>query len=109
MQIQIRAHAIDLTHQIRRAIDRRIRLSLGPLSGRIALSDCSLKPDDARSIPVSGAPGVHCRIEATCKDGTRIRTEARGVDCEEAAEVAAWRLQHRLRLRRDTLRMSGVG
>jgi hypothetical protein len=92
MQLRIQAVRLDVPAELRLAIDRRVRLTLGRHAAGIDRVQLTLASDE-------GATASLCRIRARLRDGESLAVE----DCAEgpksAATAAAWRLSHRMQRR----------
>ena len=94
MQLRIRARCLDVSPEIRRAIERNVRLMLGRHAVEIERTQVTLSPSEP------AREGNRCRIHVRLRRGERLAVEAHADDPCEAAAAAVWRLEHRLDRRR---------
>lgn len=97
MQLRIRARDLDIPHETRLGIERRMRLATGRHVARIAVARVNLSPDRSNG----GNAPVHCRVHVRFRMGAKLVVEDRAEDPMAAANSAAWHLEHRLDRERE--------
>ncbi len=98
MQLRISDRNLELPLDVRRAIERRLRLVIGRHAAGIARLHLTL----SRSRSPTEAETSRCRIRVDLRQGTTLTVEDAAADPSAAATAAAWRLQRRLRQRLGT-------
>lgn len=92
MRLQIQRRGFDSTEVDRDAIEKPLRLTLGPLAPGLRVARVSV----ARTESASGAPAVHCRLWVQSDAGTAMCVEEQLPSLQEAISGAAERLRRRL-------------
>lgn len=96
MQLRIRAQNLDVPPEMRHAIERKLRLTLGRHASAIKVARITLLP----AAPVGGNQACRCRIRVRLRQGMSLAVEDHAEDPHAAAAAAAWQLEQRLNRQR---------
>jgi ribosome-associated translation inhibitor RaiA len=96
MQVRILSRNGDLTRDMRRAIERQVRLIVGRHAAAVVRLQLKLRENEDDS-----PGGSHrCQIQVDLGHGESLSSVEDAVDPVAAAAGAAWRIHRRLRQRR---------
>jgi len=92
VQLRIRCRNLELSSEIRRVVERKLRLLLARHAPAIDHASVTLAPVAGRG----GSDSRRCRIHLRLHRGPNLVVEDDAGDVLAAVSNAAWRLDHRL-------------
>jgi hypothetical protein len=98
MKVHTQIRRLELPRDTLARIEERVRLALGVYTAEIAEVGIHLSP--------ARPDGVRCAMRLSARSGEPVEVEEVGPEASGAADLALWRLAHRLK-RRALSRESG--